>query len=58
MSAACQNAMSALPPKADMCGALSDVRFVPKADMSCEIAGIGKPRIFDVAQNNECSGLE
>ena len=28
-----QNAMSALPLKADMCGALGDVRFVPKADM-------------------------
>ena len=25
--------MSALPPKADMCSALSDVGFVPKADM-------------------------
>ena len=29
---AMQNAMSALPPKADMCGATRDVRFVPKAD--------------------------
>src|SRR5262245_24714568 len=26
-------AMSALPPKADMCGATSDVRFGSKADM-------------------------
>ena len=25
--------MSALPPKADMCGALAHVRFVPIADM-------------------------
>jgi hypothetical protein len=25
--------MSALPPKADMCGALAHVRFVPKADI-------------------------
>ena len=25
--------MSALPPKADMCGATSDVRFGPKADI-------------------------
>ena len=25
--------MSALPPKADMCGALAHVCFVPKADM-------------------------
>ena len=30
---AVQNAMSALPPKADMCGALAHVRFVPIADM-------------------------
>ena len=29
-----QKAMSALPPKADMCGALVHVRFTPKAD-SC-----------------------
>ena len=26
--------MSALRPKADMCGAFRDVRFVPKADVS------------------------
>ena len=26
--------MSALPPKADMCGALGDVRFVPIADIA------------------------
>jgi hypothetical protein len=26
-------AMSALPPKADMCGAASDVRFGPEADI-------------------------
>ena len=25
--------MSALPPKADMCGALADVRYGPKADI-------------------------
>jgi hypothetical protein len=25
--------MSALPPKADVCGAASDVRFGPKADI-------------------------
>src|SRR5262249_6203555 len=29
----CVHAMSALPPKADMCGATRDVRFGPKADM-------------------------
>jgi hypothetical protein len=28
-----QKAMSALPPKADMCSAQADVRFVPIADM-------------------------
>jgi len=28
-----QKAMSALPPKADMCGATRDVRFGPKADI-------------------------
>ena len=28
-----QTVMSALPPKADMCGATRDVRFVPIADM-------------------------
>ena len=30
---ALQKVMSALPPKADMCGALAYVRFVPEADM-------------------------
>ena len=28
-----QTVMSALPPKADMCGATRDVRFVPIADI-------------------------
>ena len=28
-----QRRMSALPPKADMCGALAHVRFVPIADI-------------------------
>jgi hypothetical protein len=31
---AMQYVMSALHPKADMCGAKSDVRFVPKADIA------------------------
>ena len=31
---ATQNVMSVLPPKADMCGAIRDVRFVPIADIS------------------------
>ena len=30
---AAQKGMSALPPKADMCSALVDVRFVPIADI-------------------------
>jgi hypothetical protein len=30
---AVQKGMSALPPKADMCGALAHVRFVPIADI-------------------------
>ena len=29
--------MSALPPKADMCGATTDVRFVPIADIVSDI---------------------
>ena len=31
---AAQKVMSALPPKADMCGATKDVRYVPKADIA------------------------
>ena len=31
---AVQKGTSALPPKADMCGALTHVRFVPKADIA------------------------
>ena len=34
---AAQKVMSALPPKADMCGALADVRFVPIADISKQL---------------------
>ena len=33
-----QKAMSALPPKADMCGATRDVRFVPIADICVELS--------------------
>ena len=32
--------MSALPPKADMCSALADVRFGPKADMGGEVTSL------------------
>jgi hypothetical protein len=31
---AVQNGMSALHPKADMCAATKDVRYVPKADIA------------------------
>ena len=38
--------MSALPPKADMCGALAHVRFVPIADIyATEILGLLHPRL-------------
>ena len=33
---AVQNVMSALPPKADMCGAVAHVRFVPIANIPLE----------------------
>jgi hypothetical protein len=32
-----QTIMSALPPKADMCGANRDVRFGPKADIAVSL---------------------
>ena len=32
-----QKVMSALPPKADICGATRDVRFVPKADIASKL---------------------
>jgi hypothetical protein len=41
---ALQNAMSALPPKADMCGATSDVRFGPIADIGTITAAQGGTR--------------
>ena len=40
---AVQKSMSALPPKADMCGATSDVRFGPKADIALFIRWAIKP---------------
>ena len=39
---AMQNAMSALPPKADMCGATRDVRFVPIADIASKLVRAAK----------------
>ncbi len=36
---AVQTGMSALPPKADMCSAIRNVRFVPIADISLQAQG-------------------
>ena len=46
---AVQNGMSALPPKADMCAATRDVRYVPEADMLTinEFVGAGEERVRD-----------
>jgi hypothetical protein len=52
-----QKVMSALPPKADMCGATSDVCYGPKADMmpgysttsstiESKPAGMARPNAF------------
>ena len=38
-------AMSALPPKADMCGALADVRYVPIADIVSDTAQQKTPEL-------------
>jgi hypothetical protein len=47
---AVQNGMSALHLKADMCGAMRDVRFVPKADMTglstLELGDVWRGRIW------------
>jgi hypothetical protein len=54
---ALQQAMSAITPKADMCGATGDVRFGPKADIALfdhligarkELGGIVMPRALAV----------
>ena len=55
---AAQNSMSALPPKADMCGALANVRFGPIAD-SCTAANsisIRSTRRRGRASSVECRG--
>ena len=47
---AAQNGMSALSPKADMCSALVDVRFVPIADIEVlfdHVVGLRKRRWWD-----------
>jgi hypothetical protein len=38
-----QDCMSALPPKADMCGALANVRFGPIADIADCVINNDKP---------------
>ena len=35
-----QKVMSALPPKADMCSAQADVRFVPEADIAASVCAV------------------
>ena len=45
---AAQFAMSALPPKADMCSALGDVRFVPIADICSALAHVRFVPIADM----------
>src|SRR5262249_32763030 len=42
--------VSALPPKADMCGALADVRYGPKAD-SCSAA---KLNLYSINSSARC----
>jgi hypothetical protein len=46
---AAQKVMSALPLKADMCGALGDVRFVPIADIQEDILRKQKDRLAAVS---------
>ena len=64
---AVQYVMSALPPKADMCGALGDVRYVPIADIAYlfdHLVGAGeqrrrhvRPRAFAVLRSMTRSNL-
>ena len=42
-TSAVQNGMSALPPKADMCGVTSDVCFGPIADIDQAIRSTRQP---------------
>src|SRR5262245_46699433 len=48
-----QNAMSALPPKADMCSAKAHVCFGPKADMPSQLNSKG-----DLAEETFCTPVE
>jgi len=48
-----QEVMSALPPKADMCGARAHVCFGPIADIAKLFDGLlGEPRIIPLQVNN------
>ena len=42
-----QMVMSAFHPKADACGATSDVRYGPKADICIAIQRVGRPKLAD-----------
>jgi hypothetical protein len=50
-----QKIMSALHPKADMCGALANVCYVPKADMS---RFIRSPRLLHIRSESQCLAAE
>jgi hypothetical protein len=57
---AVQKGMSALPPKADMCGATAHVRFGPKADVASlidDLVGAGEKRRWEGESERFC-GLE
>ena len=51
--------MSALPPKADMCGALGDVRYVPCVDMCHDVLDecqTATKRLQDLSRHPCCEG--
>ena len=52
-----QQVMSALPPKADMCGATRDVRFVPIADMCGATSNAGYGPEADITEWRSCPPL-
>ena len=54
---AVQKGMSALPPKADMCGATRNVRFVPIADIAAS-RGLHACRVISQASRLHASQNE
>ena len=50
---AAQKAMSALPPKADMCGATRDVRFVPIADITSYAGDVSSRPLIGTARREQ-----